>query len=1206
MRDEESWHSPVSSALRKAWRDEAAEPGMHPRDLCRVELALLLLGRIAPGRPAEDAYVLLSGYPFPDAAGLVSTEEQRTALAAARVLLWTIRRRRSWFQLLETYRGVPERLRAYDVPKGAPPRVLRPTVAADRTRVYEDALSALPPYRTHDFTLATAGRHSFLDRRRATSVTIPDELVFARAAGHDLAKGRAGDGAPLVITRAMLLETARWMDERERGSAEAGDWERRLDELHVAVRDASGRDFAERDDGGFVLAELLHMVGMVGAGKSTLMVLVAVWAARLPTPLRTTLVVGDVAEQLRLTALFDRLGIPAAPVLGSSTREDHVRRLHRRQAAQGKENLLDHDDDGFDLLSTACPVDALRGIEAAQPLRYADAPCVGLHPEQRNPVATSEEQPLLDLYRPSSRTGARPARDPDEGRVLRGKPHACPVWSRCPRHHAARRLVDARIWIANPASLVQSGVPKHLNDERLRYLELACTVGDIVIVDEADAVQLRLDGIFAPAATLVQPGPESWLDRIHTHKIAELTRSGRLPLTDRDVKQWNTAVGMSSLATDELYRLLISDGDLRDWVDVDYFSPWTLQEKLLAEWFGDARREGADNGVRDERELFENDEDDETGSGDDPAHVLADARRAALTAVFDGFRDDPLGVHGPHGEAIDGLVALAHDLIGTSSPTETRKRAMVLLRELLTDTPVRERTQDAAWADTACRRLEFALLLSILAKHLDRVAWLWPMVEAALRLDATGNELARRPPADYAPVVPESPMGNVLGFQFLPDERETDEDGRQSGTLRFFRCAGVGRELLTALATLGADPGKGRPGPHVLLLSGTSWAGMSSRYHVPAPVGAVLKPSARATEAVLGTAFATRWISDAHGRRIRLSGADPKVRPALAEALAMRLGSPGRGGTASPLEQELAHVRDPHRRRALLLVGSYREAARVATVLNSIPRWRGGVRLLIPDTADLDAGAGPDAGTDEPVGVLRRGDLASFGECGAEVLVAPLMAVERGHNILNFQRNAAFGLAMFLARPHPRPDDLALAVHSVNDWAARFSRGLPRVLSGDDGRTGPATFGELVTRAGGLDRAALDFRHEARQEWRRLLTRRYIRSRLPAWERQVFAWDQLVVLWQVIGRLVRGGVPARVVFVDAAFADAEVLDGVPAVASPDHGVPEGLLRDLLDILGPYFDGALAPERFPDPADPAVARLLYRPLHRALLTLRNHT
>ncbi|KPC85165.1 hypothetical protein ADL27_46540, partial [Streptomyces sp. NRRL F-6602] len=105
---------------------------------------------------------------------------------------------------------------------------------------------------------------------------------------------------------------------------------------------------------------------------------------------------------------------------------------------------------------------------------------------------------------------------------------------------------------------------------------------------------------------------------------------------------------------------------------------------------------------------------------------------------------------------------------------------------------------------------------------------------------------------------------------------------------------------------------------------------------------------------------------------------------------------------------------------------------------------------------------GPTSSGSDRATALRRGDLASFAEDrSAELLIAPLMAVERGHNILNAQRNAAFGTALFLARPHPRPDDLALAVFAINDWATRFARDEPGLAQG--------TFSKLAVAADSLD-----------------------------------------------------------------------------------------------------------------------------------------
>ncbi|MFB9676068.1 pPIWI_RE_Z domain-containing protein [Streptosporangium vulgare] len=1218
MRDTESWYRHLVSDISGFWPQEHG--GIKPSLLFQVELGLRLMERLDPERPADGVWVLLGGYPFARAGGLATTPDEERLLVSARHLLWTLRRRRMWLQSLETYRELPERLRGYRLPSpGDPARRAEPFVATGRFATYDAELRSMPGFARRELPLASPGSHRFVERRRITSVTLPESLRPAPAPGHGLAAGDTRKERPLHVPLAELADTARWMDDTERQVGRPpGDWERRLAALSLDTRTDDGRGFAPAEVLG--LDGLLHLVGMVGAGKSTLMSLIAVWAAG--RGMRTTLVVGDVAEQLTLTALFRELGLAAAPVLGTTTRETHVQRLHRRLAARAPGSLLTHDHPGFDDLSTVCVVDALRGNEAVEPLRYADAPCTGLHPARK----TSD--PAANRTLPGPDPIGEPVRSEEPPDRL-GRAHGCPIWSACPRHSAARELVDALIWVANPASLVQSPVPNHLNEERLRYLELACLRSDIMIVDEADRVQMQLDTMFAPSATLVTRGPESWLDKLHTHKIDELARQGRLPLSERDVERWAVSLDVVSVATNRLYAMLMSDEDLRTWADIEYFSAWTLQEKLIADWYpapGETSPNtpavpGLADDMPDETILYEDDErlaHHETASRPASREASPQAgRRQEVTAVLDTFRDDPLGDRGPYGTDADRLVQATHDLLHTLNENGTRQRVRGVLDLLLKGSPLldgslpppaRRHTGEpdpadvpgsVPWYDRTTKRLEFSLLLAALHQRLDRLTFLWPQVEAALNLDSTDNELSRRPPLDYAPIVPEAPMGNVIGFQYLPEEQDRDPEGRRSGTLRFFRCAGVGRELLLSLPSLGAVPSTGHPGPHVLLMSGTSWAGTSTRAHVLAPVKAVLKPDPHALEAIRDTVFRTHFLYDDGNTPLSLSGQDQTVRPAVLRQMITRLGRPGRGGLPSPLEQELALIGDDSRRRALLLVGSYREANAAADMLQEMERWRGRVRVLAADDADLEqAVRGGGLGSDGRVhaAAVRRGDLASFAEDpDAEVLVAPLMAIERGHNILNAQRTAAFGTVLFLARPHPRPDDLSLSIFAINDWVARFVRDHPD-LEG-------ATFGDLVAKAESLDAAGLAFRHEARREWRRLLSRRYVYSRLAPAEKRSFAWDQLVAIWQVIGRLVRGGVPARVVFVDARFAPRYAVATAPGADTARtarlSGPGDGLLAELRAVLAPYFDVGTSPGLFADPADPALVQMLYRPLYDAL-------
>jgi hypothetical protein len=151
----------------------------------------------------------------------------------------------------------------------------------------------------------------------------------------------------------------------------------------------------------------------------------------------------------------------------------------------------------------------------------------------------------------------------------------------------------------------------------------------------------------------------------------------------------------------------------------------------------------------------------------------------------------------------------------------------------------------------------------------------------------------------------------------------------------------------------------------------------------------------------------------------------------------------------------------------------------------------------------------------------------------------------------------------------------------------------------------------MVTQAGDLNAAGSAFRTTARGVWRHVLSRPYIYSSLSDDEKKSFVWDQLVTIWQVIGRLVRGGVPARVVFVDAAFASQLAAAQAPFTGQgrrPRRAGDPGLLVRLRDVLAPYFahtdkdTGTVEYGARTDPADAALVKLLYRPLYEALCAM----
>jgi restriction endonuclease in pPIWI_RE module len=1090
MRDTASWRKPITSTLLRHWQDAPSE---HARILCDVELGLHLLERMAPEEPPTSLWALLTGYPFPAAAADDWQREHRAMLQRARHVLADFRSPRPWRQALDRYRGWPDSLRLYEVSADLTAFEKRAVaVCSDRERFFEDVLARDVPHRTRPVRWAGAGEHEFVLRGRYESRVIPDELVFPVPPPYFLQTdgGKSADGFYVSIPE--LVETARWMDQEEaaRGLPRGG-WERRVERLRLDLRDSETGELQASDS--LPIAGLAHVIGMVSSGKSTLMDVTAVWAAR--RGLHVTIVVGDVVSALDRAALFRRLGLAAAPVLGASNRQRQLWKLHAAVAADHDSVTLALEHEGFRWLSTACPLDGLD--EARRSAQPEGVPCLRLVPGEH-----LEKRP-----------------------GWHGEEHACPVYARCPFHQAQLDLQEASIWVATPASLVYTRVAPQLCPERLRFAELVYRRSDLVLVDEADQVQVQLDGMFCPSQTLT--GPEGgWLGSLQHRVVEELNRRGRGQVSDEAVAAWCQTHDILQAAITGVYARLLQSPTLSKWVrGSSYFTDWTLLQEI-------ARSLGASAG--------------------EPTESAT-----ALPRPLSEFIDDPLNE-----ESESELGTLAHRLIAADDGGRTRGR----LRAWVNENRTSETELSDAALDELAEKVEFSLVVAVLQSRLAKLLAGWRQAEGPLGLETEGSALLHRPPLDYQPVIPDPPMGRVLAFQYLPN----DDDPEQPGNLRFFRCGGVGRWLLLHLHELYA--GDGIPGPHVLLLSGTSWAGSSPSYHVQTPVTGVLRAPQAEVDAIHESRFEFLRISTHTGSPVMISGRRGAERiEALREMLSQLARRNGFGGPGI-LEQERLDLPE-RRQRILLVVGSYAEAREARDFLLRVrPEWRGAIRHLVRDEREVES---EWRGDEEDA--LPRGVVHQFAATGAWLLIAPLQAIERGHNILTEEKDvAAIGAAYFLVRPHSKPDDLDFVIHSMNQWALARCTDRDWLVSRADENA--LTFGAM----------GIAFRREAFRRWRWLLSLPIRYSTLPDSELERVIWSHLVTIWQVIGRLVRGGSPARVYFCDAAFAPRTSKleeDGDDAGSS--------LLVGMHEVLRPYFDPAA------DLPDRPLVQMLYGPLFAAL-------
>jgi pPIWI RE three-gene island domain Z len=1085
MRDVKYWRRKLNDVFELFTKD----PTFSAEMIYEVEIGLSLLKRIAPDESISSLWVFLDGQnaPFTD------RMEHQQAIFNVRQILYHFRSPYQWEKALKNYRKIPENWRGYEIADKTFRR-RETALARDRYQLYEDLLTTKMSYETHRFVWAKSDQEYWVsDRKRENryGVKIPESVSFETCARHQLTEQR--EAIPLEVAWSDLLETARWMDgvEKEQNLI-AQNWRKRLIRVDLKTF-SSGNHLSKAKI--LHINGLAHFAGMVSSGKSTLMTVLAIWAAR--QNIHVTLLVNDVVSAMNRAQEFNRFpGVRSAPILGSD-RAAHLKKLHQILSVKQKENLLTPQHDGFRWLSTACPLDALRQDTPDAPFPLDFRPCSNL----KKSLSPSEREKI-----------------------------SCSFFPVCPYHNAARELVGANIWLATPASLVYTRVPMQINTENVRFAELVAQKSDLVIIDEADLVQVQLDEIFSPHQVLFgSESDDAWLDRLE-RQVGERTEQGRSFVNRPAVTEWRQSFHKAQDFADLIYRLLRDRQDLRDWLkELKFFTDLTLFSSLA-------------------KDLDVSNNPTEKGQ-----------KAAKISQVFNNFTDEALPeIFGRRAtkEIIDlDLKDFAREMLVSGDSDELLDNLQAWIEK--------ESKFDKNESRQYAIRLEFALAVAILSNRLNVLLMRWQQVANPLRLEAMSARLSFASPFDYRGLMPSAPIGNALAFQF--------HDEQNQSTLRFFRCTAIGRWLLLNLHRLLSA--ENVAGPNVLLLSGTSWAGHTAAYHVQTPVNGVLCAPTNEIKAIAESHFEFLPIEKQYKRKnesryVSVSGKQGELRYEALREILSKLAEPSRVQNASHFEQTLENLEEG-RKRILLVVGSYKEAHITREHLETFAHWRGKIVQLVPD--------GYEWSEPENASYLRRGEVDRFAETEAVLLVAPLAAIERGHNILTEVEEgetkktvAAIGAAYFLIRPHPQPRDLGYAVRSLNSWAIDCAE----------------QFNSDNKDERSLEARAFAHRREARNLWRDLLSKQIAYSTLhDAKERDRLTWHLLVQIWQVVGRLVRGGSKAQVFFCDDKF-------------NPTEG--RSLLREMRHVL----EDCLTDENEKvSVADRAVVEQLYAPLYAALMKMK---
>lgn len=374
--------------------------------------------------------------------------------------------------------------------------------------------------------------------------------------------------------------------------------------------------------------------------------------------------------------------------------------------------------------------------------------------------------------------------------------------------------------------------------------------------------------------------------------------------------------------------------------------------------------------------------------------------------------------------------------------------------------------------------------------------------------------------------LPSALCGNLFGLK-----KTDDED------IVLFRQFAFGRSLMKDLPYLRTDV-QGKPaGPHAILLSGSSWAEGSYEYHVNRAVNYILEADHEKRMFLEKTRFFESGFTE------RVSGAPEGQRMAQLQAVTQK-------------SVELV-VREYQRKagKILLVVNSYAQAETVQQVLETVLRKANCpacVCRMVSDAISIQ----------NDVGTVRRGEVGRFAKMKEDILIAPAMAIERGHNIVDEYGHSALCAVFFMVRPMAVPDDIQQKGGKLNGLIeARCKRTPDESLFPYNAR----------------------IRRLATEQWAKMSkSKAFGLAELEEDERKDVVATLFVLILQIFGRLARVTDVTKpephVYFMDGAFRGREGKQG-------DF--------DCLSELGRYLEDLMTQEESAE-----IAKTLYAPFYKA--------
>ena len=443
-------------------------PEIDLNDFIKTEMTLAVLERLAPNEDAGQAYLLLHNYSL---IGNITEKTEIAFLQKAHICLRYCSSKQRWQQLLRTYiEDVPEENCFYKLSDELHDgdnilklsRNEKATIASDRIEIYLEHIKQFSE--NHNTNYAKAGKYQYRignEDKPWAEVNIPEHKTKLP----DIPDAKSNRPC-IKVALSELLDSAKEMQEIYPDDycydALQSNTIKAVNNGHVVKAEELS------------IHEVVNMVGMVGAGKSTLMKVLTYHLSKQDK--KIVIVLDTVADTFHMYSYFRRLNMNITPLIGRNEREKYIYQV----AEQGEKFIQPEYSE------------------------YLTSPCiVGGMAQSDNKTVRYGKEPCKKLMKDS-------------------KQYTCPFIDICPAVKMYRDIITSNVIITTIQGLAAIRI---LGDNRL-FLEYVLEQADLVMFDECDKVQKTLDEFFTPSTEFDEFMKTSATDCANDMRLETAARDG--------------------------------------------------------------------------------------------------------------------------------------------------------------------------------------------------------------------------------------------------------------------------------------------------------------------------------------------------------------------------------------------------------------------------------------------------------------------------------------------------------------------------------------------------------------------------------------------------------------------------------------------------------------------------------------------------------